>query len=318
MTSTATPERTGAFHRDHPRYPWVALSNTTLGMLMATINSSIVIISLPAIFTGIKLNPLDAGQRQLPAVDADGLHARHRRAGGEASAGSATCIGRVRIYNLGFVVFTIGSIALAFDPFTGGTGALWLIVWRVVQGVGGAMLFANSTAILTDAFPANRRGLALGINQVAADRRLVHRPDPRRPAGGDRLARGVLRLASRSACSARSGRTSRCTRSAQETPGRIDWLGQPAVRGRPDRAARPGSRTASSPTAARRRAGATRGCSARSSAALLAAGRVRASSSCKIAVADVRHAAVPDPGVLRRATSPGCWPRSAEAGCSSC
>ncbi|BDZ50864.1 hypothetical protein GCM10025867_31050 [Frondihabitans sucicola] len=76
--------------------------------------------------------------------------------------------GRVRIYNLGFVVFTLGSIALAFDPFMGGSGAMWLIIMRLVQGIGGAMLFANSTAILTDAFPANKRGMALGINQVAA------------------------------------------------------------------------------------------------------------------------------------------------------
>ena len=76
--------------------------------------------------------------------------------------------GRVRIYNLGFVVFTIGSVALAIDPFRHGSGALWIILWRVVQGVGAAMLFANATAILTDAFPANRRGFALGINQVAA------------------------------------------------------------------------------------------------------------------------------------------------------
>jgi MFS family permease len=76
--------------------------------------------------------------------------------------------GRVRIYNLGFAVFTLGSVALAFDPLTQGAGALWLILWRVVQGVGAAMLFANSTAILTDAFPAERRGFALGINQVAA------------------------------------------------------------------------------------------------------------------------------------------------------
>src|SRR6185312_11095761 len=76
--------------------------------------------------------------------------------------------GRVRIYNAGFVVFTAGSIALAFDPLHGGGGAMWLIVWRLVQGVGASMLFANSTAILTDAFPAERRGMALGINQVAA------------------------------------------------------------------------------------------------------------------------------------------------------
>ncbi|HWU32313.1 MAG TPA: MFS transporter, partial [Marmoricola sp.] len=76
--------------------------------------------------------------------------------------------GRVKIYNFGFVVFTIASIALAFDPYTGGTGAMWLIGWRVIQGIGGAMLFANSSAIITDAFPADKRGMALGINQVAA------------------------------------------------------------------------------------------------------------------------------------------------------
>jgi MFS family permease len=153
--------------REHPHYKWVALSNTTLGMLMATINSSIVIISLPDIFRGIKVNPLEPGNVSyllwmlmgfllVTAV----LVVTLGRLG--------DIYGRVKIYNLGFAVFTAGSIALALDPLTVGGGALWLIVWRVVQGVGAAMLFANSTAILTDAFPAERRGLALGINQVAA------------------------------------------------------------------------------------------------------------------------------------------------------
>ena len=76
--------------------------------------------------------------------------------------------GRVRIYNLGFVVFTVAAIALSFDPFQLGGGAVWLIGWRVIQGVGGAMLMASSSAILTDAFPANQRGMALGTNMVAA------------------------------------------------------------------------------------------------------------------------------------------------------
>ncbi len=161
------PVKTSLFDREHPHYKWLALSNTTLGMLMATINASIVIISLPAIFEGIGLNPLEAGNVSyllwmlmgymlVSAV----LVVTFGRLG--------DMYGRVRIYNLGFVVFSVASIALSLDPFSGGPGATWLILWRLVQGVGGAMLFANSTAILTDAFPAHRRGMALGVNQVAA------------------------------------------------------------------------------------------------------------------------------------------------------
>ncbi|THG32960.1 MFS transporter [Naasia lichenicola] len=159
--------RSPMFTKDHPRYRWVALSNTTLGMLMATINGSIVLISLPAIFTGIQLNPLEPGNVSyllwmlmgyilVTAV----LVMSFGRLG--------DIYGRVRIYNLGFVVFTLSAIALTLDPFTSGAGAMWLIAWRVVQAVGGAMLMANSTAILTDAFPANKRGMAIGINQIAA------------------------------------------------------------------------------------------------------------------------------------------------------
>jgi len=159
--------RNGAFHKDHPRYKWIALSNTTLGILMATINGSIVLISLPSIFKGVKINPLDPsntsyllwmlmGYILVTAV----LVVSFGRLG--------DIYGRVRIYNLGFVIFTLAAVALSLDPLTGGSGALWLILWRVVQAVGGSMLFANSTAILTDAFPPNRRGFALGLNQVAA------------------------------------------------------------------------------------------------------------------------------------------------------
>ncbi|QWT25286.1 MFS transporter [Subtercola sp. PAMC28395] len=136
-------------------------------MLMVTINSSIVLISLPAIFTGIQLNPLEPGNVSyllwmlmgfilVTAV----LTMTFGRLG--------DIYGRVKIYNMGFVIFTIAAIALVFDPFTSGQGALWLIGWRVVQAVGGAMIFANSTAILTDAFPSNKRGMAIGINQIAA------------------------------------------------------------------------------------------------------------------------------------------------------
>ncbi|WP_460868493.1 MFS transporter [Rhodococcus aerolatus] len=153
--------------RDHPRYKWVALSNTTLGILLPTINSSIVIISLPAIFRGIGLDPLAPGNVSYLLWMLMGflltsavLVVLFGRLG--------DMLGRVRVYNYGFIVFTAASVALSLDPFAGGGGALWLILWRVVQGVGGAMLMANSTAILTDAFPSSQRGMALGINQVAA------------------------------------------------------------------------------------------------------------------------------------------------------
>jgi MFS family permease len=144
----------------------VALSNTTLSMTMATIDASIVIIAMPAIFRGIHLNPLDPGNISYLLWMIIGyllvqsvLVVTLGRFG--------DMFGRVKIYNLGFVVFTLASIALSLDPLTGGGGAIWLIAWRVVQAFGGAMLMANSAAILTDAFPANKRGMALGVNQIA-------------------------------------------------------------------------------------------------------------------------------------------------------
>ena len=147
-------------------YKWVALSNTTLGMLAATVNASIVIIALPAIFRGIHLNPLTPGNVSYLLwmlmgylVVSAVLVVTLGRLG--------DIYGRVRMYNMGFTVFGLGALALPFDPFTGPSGALWLIGWRVVQATGGAMLMANSPAILTDAFPSDQRGTAMGINQVA-------------------------------------------------------------------------------------------------------------------------------------------------------
>ncbi|OLO99911.1 MFS transporter [Mycolicibacterium porcinum] len=162
-----TADRRKRMDHDHPFYKWVVLSNTTLGILLASINASIVLISLPAIFRGIGLNPLAPGNVSyllwmlmgylvVTAV----LVVPFGRLG--------DMYGRVKIYNLGFVVFTVAAIALSFDPFQLGGGAIWLIGWRVIQGVGGAMLMASSSAILTDAFPANQRGMALGTNMVAA------------------------------------------------------------------------------------------------------------------------------------------------------
>ena len=152
---------------EHPRYKWVALSNTTLGALLASINSSIVLISLPAIFRGIGLDPLAPGNvGYLLWMLMGYLVATAVLVVPLGRLGDI--FGRVRIYTLGFVVFTIAAIALSFDPFQLTGGAIWLIGWRVVQGVGGAMLMACSAAILTDAFPSRQRGMALGVNQVAA------------------------------------------------------------------------------------------------------------------------------------------------------
>ena len=150
-----------------PHYKWIALSNTTLGMLIATINSSIVLIALPDIFKGININPLDPSNTSyllwmmmgflvVTAV----LVVSFGRLG--------DMFGRAKMYNLGFAVFTISSIFLAVTWMDGSAAALWLIGWRIIQGVGGAFLMANSSAILTDAFPANQRGLAMGFNGVAA------------------------------------------------------------------------------------------------------------------------------------------------------
>ncbi|MEX5632869.1 MFS transporter [Parafrankia sp. FMc2] len=149
------------------RYKWVVLANTTAAVFMSALDGSIVLIALPPIFLGIDLDPLAPGNvsyllwmimgyRLVQAV----LVVPLGRLG--------DIFGRVRIYNAGFVVFTVASILLSFDPFRGGSAAMWLIGWRVLQALGGSMLAANSAAILTDVFPADQRGLALGINQVAA------------------------------------------------------------------------------------------------------------------------------------------------------
>ena len=150
-----------------PNYKWVALSNTTLGMFMAVLDGSIVIIALPAIFRGIGLDPLGPGNISyllwmimgyllVTAV----LVVALGRLG--------DIYGRVRLYNLGFAIFSAASLVLSLDPLHGAAGALWLIGFRIVQAVGGAMLMANSAAIITDAFPPEQRGTALGINQIAA------------------------------------------------------------------------------------------------------------------------------------------------------
>jgi MFS family permease len=154
--------------RSDPRgenYKWIALSNCTLGVLLATLDASITLIAMPDIFRGIKLDPL------VPAnsfyllwmilgflVVSSVLIVSLGRLG--------DMYGRVRIYNLGFVIYTVASLLLTVDWLTGKDGALFLIFFRIVQGIGAACLLANSAAIITDAFPANQRGMALGINNI--------------------------------------------------------------------------------------------------------------------------------------------------------
>ena len=160
MTPAHRPRRLA-----HIDYRWIALSNTTLGVFMAGLNGSVVMIALPAIFRGIGVDPLAPGESDYllwtlvgyTLVTATLL----------VSAGRISDMyGRVRLYNAGFAVFTVGSILCFFVQGQGNTAALELIVFRIVQGVGGAFLFANSAAILTDAFPPDKRGLAMGMNQI--------------------------------------------------------------------------------------------------------------------------------------------------------
>ncbi|MGH6678977.1 MAG: MFS transporter, partial [Bradyrhizobium sp.] len=148
-------------------HKWMVLSNTTLGMLAAAINSSILLISLPAVFRGIGLKALDPGNINYLLWAIIGymiatavLVVAFGRLGDQ--------FGRARMYNLGFAIFTAASIALSLMPGRGDFAATYLIVVRIVQGVGGALITANSVALLTDAFPEHERGFALGVNVVAA------------------------------------------------------------------------------------------------------------------------------------------------------
>lgn len=147
-------------------YKWIALSNTTLSMVLAFVNMSSVLLALPVIFRGIGINPLapDSSSYLLwllmgyMLVTAVFVVAFGRL---------GDIFGRTRMYNLGFAIFTVGSLLCAIPWSTGPAGAIELILFRLVQAAGGAFLFANSVAILTDAFPENQRGMALGLNQVA-------------------------------------------------------------------------------------------------------------------------------------------------------
>ncbi len=167
LTSTEALQTSPSQTRRGQRYKWIALSNTTLGVLLATLDSSIVLIAMPDIFRGIHLDPLQPGNSFYLLwmifgylIVTSVLVVSFGRLG--------DIYGRVKMYNLGFVIYTAASLMLAIDWMTGTAGADWLIAFRIVQGVGAAFLLANSAAILTDAFPPHQRGMALGLNNVVA------------------------------------------------------------------------------------------------------------------------------------------------------
>lgn len=147
-------------------YKWTALSNTTLGALMASINSNIILISLPAIFRGMNVDPLSsqgAGYMLWMLMGYTVITATLLVSFGRIS----DIFGRVKLYNIGFAVFTLASLLLYFTPGSGNEGISIIIGLRLLQGVGSGFLFANSTAIITDAFSSNERGMAMGLNQIA-------------------------------------------------------------------------------------------------------------------------------------------------------
>jgi MFS family permease len=157
--------RAGSASAGSDRYKWIALSNVTLGVLLATLDGSITLIAMPDIFRGIHLDPLVAANSFYLLwmilgflVVTSVLIVSLGRLG--------DMYGRVKMFNLGFVIYTIASLVLTVDWLDGRAGAMYLIVFRIVQGVGAAFLLANAAAIITDAFPANQRGMALGINNI--------------------------------------------------------------------------------------------------------------------------------------------------------
>jgi MFS family permease len=164
-TQTGARGRVGSDPGAPDRYKWIALSNVTLGVLLATLDGSITLIAMPDIFRGIHLDPL---------VPANSFYLLWMILGFLVvtsvlivSLGRlGDMYGRVRMYNLGFVIYTLASLVLTVDWLNGRAGATYLIAFRIVQGIGAAFLLANAAAIITDAFPANQRGMALGINNI--------------------------------------------------------------------------------------------------------------------------------------------------------
>jgi len=145
-------------------YKWIVLSITTIEMFTVSENGSITLISLPAIFNGINIDPLTSFQYLIWVLMGYSLvTATLLLSFGRLS----DMYGRVKLYNIGFAIFTLGSILLFLTPGKGDAGAIELILFRLVQAVGASFTFSNSAAILTDAFPPDERGKALGLNTMA-------------------------------------------------------------------------------------------------------------------------------------------------------
>jgi EmrB/QacA subfamily drug resistance transporter len=151
-------------HRDHESYKWWALSCTSLGMLLATINSGTLIIALPDLERSLHTSLLELVWVILVYMIASTVLV--------LSAGRLSDqFGRKKAYIAGFVLFALASLGAGFSA-----NGTQLILWRVVQGIGGAFLFANSAAIVTDAFPREQLGLAMGTNTMVAAVGLVIGP----------------------------------------------------------------------------------------------------------------------------------------------
>jgi MFS family permease len=166
LTSSSSSSKRSLAAPPPDRYKWTALSNTTLGTFMATIDISITLIALPDIFRGIGIDPLaPANSFYLLWMILGFMVVTSVLVVSLGRLGDM--YGRVKMYNFGFAAYTFFSLLLSITWMTGTAGAWWLIIMRIFQGVGAAFLLANTSAILTDAFPVSQRGMAIGINQVA-------------------------------------------------------------------------------------------------------------------------------------------------------
>src|SRR3954468_5412819 len=164
IETTAAPKRRIGVHADHEHYKWWALSCTSLGMLLATINSGTLIIALPDLERALHTSILSLVWVILAYLIASTVLV--------LTAGRLSDLfGRKRAYVAGFVTFGVASLGAGFAP-----DSTVLILWRVVQGVGAAFLFANASALVTDAFPREQLGLAMGTNVMVAAIGLVLGP----------------------------------------------------------------------------------------------------------------------------------------------